>query len=101
MFWFTFLYTFFFYFSNHRSTDGCHDGSNHRSVISYSQSTRYPLFPVDPDTKMDVATAGAGEIAIVYWDDTLIPLFAFGKQDATEKTRAFEDFVNTVMKVLY
>lgn len=26
-----------------------------------------PLFPVDPDTKMDVATAGAGETAIVYW----------------------------------
>lgn len=25
-----------------------------------------PLFPVDPDTKMDVATAGAGETAIVY-----------------------------------
>lgn len=25
-----------------------------------------PLFHVDPDTKMDVATAGAGETAIVY-----------------------------------
>lgn len=64
-----------------------------------------PLIPVDPDTVKDVAAAGAaaaGGVAIgALFAELLpmLPLFAFGKRDANEQTRAFEDFVNTVMKV--
>lgn len=63
-----------------------------------------PLIHVDPDTVKDVAIAGAavaGGVALgTLFAELLpmLPLFAFGKRDVTEQTRAFEDFVNTVMK---
>lgn len=61
-----------------------------------------PLIPIDPDTVKDVIKAGTtvGEgLAIGALFAELLPMFAFlGKRDVTEQTRAFEDFVNTVME---
>lgn len=63
-----------------------------------------PLIPVDPDTVKGVVGAGAavgGGLAIRALFAELLPMLpvlAFGKRDVTEQTRAFEDFVNTVIK---